>query len=336
MFASGASIACATLLSACGGGGGGGGPGDQPRATVMTFENTYRMDYQFDAESRIKSYEMRDDASNKLAEWCNGDLHGSWDCRDEIRAPFSSSSFKIDTQSRPSSFTWFSEISGGGSALYSYDADGRLTGVDSQHSPGPVVFTVTSTLEYGAAGQLASIRVKKFNTFMGVTSDLIFKVTPPSAAPTQILVTQADVPDTAVFTIRLDHDESGHFTQKTVREVTASDDRLASTVSYVIDSHAYVTGRISEQYSYDPGLTPVIRTEESWCLDWSASADAALASESSCSPSLTYYSIVYPATQMPSAPLTVFPAYSASSSMDLLCIIAGCDDPARWPTWRPF
>jgi len=326
MLAFGVAIASATLLNACGGDGDGG----PPWATVKTAVSAYRLDYQLDAKRRIKNYEMRDEASDRRVQWCSGDLHGSWECRDEVHDPPSSISAIVDEQGRPSSYSRTSEAPWGETIEYSHNADGRLVAVARNRWNYGNTITRTSTLEYDAVGQLTVIRLQVSQVKTPVDrAEFTYTIPSPSAVPTRLLMTKRGF-EGGDFTIQLVEDGTGRYTQRIVNELTAVGERVASTVSYIIDPRGYVTSVVSERYQYEPGLTPVLRDETTACLDWFASADPALASEGSC-PSATYqYSIVYPAALMPSSPLDVFPALSASSALDLLCVITDeCVDPAR-------
>jgi hypothetical protein len=338
VFAPGVAIACAAMLTVCGGGGSDGGSDAPSLATVSTTGSAYRMDYQLDAERRIKSYELRDEALDKKVQWCSGDLHASWDCRDEAHDPHLSISAKVDEQGHPASYSLVREAPFGQTIDYSYSADGRLVTVGVNKWNYGDTTSRTIILEYDTVGLLTVIRVGVFsikNPFN--RGDLTYTVVPPNAVPTHVLITKKGFlgADTD-FTVWLDHDGTGRYTQKIVNEVIAGSERTASTLNFVIDGHGYLTSRVSELYQYDPGVTPILRTEEAWCLDWSPSAASALTSEGSCPTSTFYYSIVYPPAQMPSAPLTVFPAYSAASTLDLLCVITDeCVDPARMGP-RPY
>ena len=185
--------------------------------------------------------------------------------------------------------------------------------------------------DYDAAGQLAGIRIQVFSGRVPhLSADFMYTVISRNAVPTRLVMTKTDVFGVASFTIQLEHDGTGRYTRRVVSEVAADGERLTSTLSYGIDSHGYLTNRVSEQHYYEPGVAPVSRTEDARCVDWSTSADAAVTSEGTCANSAIYYAIAYPAAAMPSAPLTVFPAYSAFSALDLLCVIADeCVDPGQ-------
>lgn len=323
----GSAIGCVLLLTACGSGGG----GEPTWATVTTTGATYRLAYQLDPERRIKSYEMRNDATDALAHWCSGDLHASWECFDEAHDPHSSASATVDEQGRPRTYARPWDGLFGETIEYSYNAKGRLVQVGrSQSNCCGDTISRTSTFEYDAVDNLSAIRLRVFSAKNSTArSDSTYTVLSPSAIPTYLRLVKTGAGG-GEFTIQLSHDRASRYTQRVVNEVTADGERIASNRSYVIDSHGYVTSLVSEQYQYEAGLTPVLRTEDTRCLEWVSAMDAAVASEGSC-PSLTfYYSIAYPASRMPSIPLTFFTAYSASSPLDLLCIITDeCVDPAR-------
>ena len=335
------------LLTACGGEGGGKEEEKaSPRATVVRSGKIYVMDYALNSKGRIENFEVRDEATGDLRKWCSGNLLASWECGevsklDQYRSHEWSAAGTLDEQGKPASYSYEWQRWYGGSpaefysefATYSYDAIGVLHEVNaSSVSISYVDHRRYITFEYDIAGQLTVIRINKYEKVMHM-AELVYTIQQPSAVPTHVLMTtkllygagQA-VPD---ISIRLVHDGMGHYTQRTESEVTAFGEQIKSTVNYIIDSRGYMTSKAS------PGSTAT-----TVCLEWSASDSARLASETQIDgldcPRLPLIAtdattgVFYPATRMPTAPLTAHLGYSPSSMLDLLCVIADeCLDPRR-------
>ena len=324
-------VVASAALAACGGGGGDGDA--QTWAAITAIANSYRMYYALDDSRRVMSYETWNQSGETRLRWCTGDLQSSWDCRSQEYAPFSSISARFDEHGRPESYSRVLEGFSESYITYSYDIAGRLIEVTNQTDSGPNIVDRHSTLEYDGAGHLAVIRLSVHYAIGPGSTNATYTVPVPSAVPLRATMTRMPAfapPGTPTenFSIELNADGAGRYTQKVVFEITDVDARAASWSSYTIDDRGYLTRVVSELYQYAPGLTPIIRTEDAWCLEWLPSGG--LLSESHCTSGAVDYSIVYPAERAPSAPVTLQPAYQAASVFDLLCLIAAeCVDPRR-------
>lgn len=325
-------VVAGAALAACGGGGDDGDA--QTWAAITTTTNSYRMDYALDDSRRVMSYETWNQSAETRLRWCTGDLQSSWDCRNQEYGPFSSISARFDEHGRPMSYSRVLEGFSASYVTYSYDIAGRLIEVTNQTAR-PSIIDRHSTLEYDGAGHLAVIRLSVHYALGPGSTNATYTVPVPSAVPLRATMTRmpAFAPPgtpTETFRIYLTADGTGRYTEQVVNEVTDVGERPFTRSTYTIDDRGYRTGTVSERYQYAPGATPVLRTEEAHCLVWLPRPAGRLASESRCTSGVVEYSIAYPTDLAPTAPVTVFAAYQASSALDLLCVIAGeCFDPRR-------